>query len=87
MGKRREGGRRGGQARRRRGGESGQDGEQSVIQSWQHQEDSHLFPFYFKSMLSIKLFLMFIFETERQSLSGGAAEREGDTECEAGSRL
>ena len=30
---------------------------------------------------------MFIFETERQSMSGGEAERKGDTEFEAGSRL
>ena len=30
---------------------------------------------------------MFIFESERQSASGGGAEREGDTESEAGSRL
>ena len=32
---------------------------------------------------------MFIFERERerQSMSGGGAEREGDTEPEAGSRL
>ena len=30
---------------------------------------------------------MFIFERERQSMSRGGAEREGDTESEAGSRL
>ena len=30
---------------------------------------------------------MFIFETERQSMSGVGAEGEGDTEFEAGSRL
>ena len=30
---------------------------------------------------------MFIFERERQSVSQGGAEREGDTESEAGSRL
>ena len=30
---------------------------------------------------------MFISEKQRQSLSGGGAEREGDTESEAGSRL
>ena len=30
---------------------------------------------------------MFIFERESQSVSGGGAEREGDTESEAGSRL
>ena len=30
---------------------------------------------------------MFIFEGERQSMSGGGAEREGDTESEAGSRI
>ena len=30
---------------------------------------------------------MFIFERQRQSVSRGGAEREGDTESEAGSRL
>ena len=30
---------------------------------------------------------MFIFERERQNVSGGGAEREGDTESEAGPRL
>ena len=30
---------------------------------------------------------MFISEKEKQSVSGGRAEREGDTESEAGSRL
>ena len=30
---------------------------------------------------------MFIFKRERQSMSGGGAEREGDAESEAGSRL
>ena len=30
---------------------------------------------------------MFIFEREKQSMSGGGAEREGDTEPEAGSGL
>ena len=30
---------------------------------------------------------LFIFETERQSMSRGGAEREEDTESEAGSRL
>ena len=30
---------------------------------------------------------MFIFERERESMSRGGAEREGDTESEAGSRL
>ena len=42
-----------------------------------------------KSMYSFffLIFFMFISETERQSTSGGGAEREGDTESEAGSRL
>ena len=31
--------------------------------------------------------VLFIFETERQSMSRGGAEREGDTESEAGSSL
>ena len=39
----------------------------------------------------IKIFLMFIFERERESTrvsaSGGRAERGGDTESEAGARL
>ena len=30
---------------------------------------------------------MFYFERERQNVNGGGAESEGDTECEAGSRL
>ena len=30
---------------------------------------------------------MFIFERDRQSMSGGGAEREGDTESKLGSRL
>ena len=30
---------------------------------------------------------MFVFERERDSMSRGGAEREGDTECEAGSGL
>ena len=30
---------------------------------------------------------MFIFDRERQSMSGGGAEREGDTESQAGSRI
>ena len=36
-----------------------------------------------------KIFLMFIFERDRQMdrFSGGGAEREGDTDSEAGSRL
>ena len=32
-------------------------------------------------------YLIFIFERQRQSASRGGAEREGDTESEAGSRL
>ena len=35
----------------------------------------------------IKFFLMIIYFWERQSASGGGAQREGDTEYEAGSRL
>ena len=34
--------------------------------------------------LSLQFFLMFIFERQRQSMSRGGAEREGDTESEAG---
>ena len=33
------------------------------------------------------IFLMFIFERERQSESRGGTERDGDTESEVGSRL
>ena len=40
-------------------------------------------------LLGFTFFLMFIYlgETERQSASWGGAERVGDTESEAGSRL
>ena len=43
----------------------------------------------FKVYLFKKIFLVFIFETERerQSASRGGAEREGDPESEAGSKL
>ena len=41
----------------------------------------------FKSKFFLKFFLMFVYFSERQSLSGGGAEREGDTESEAGSGL
>ena len=34
-----------------------------------------------------KCFYLFLRERKRNSMSGGAAEREGDTESEAGSRL
>ena len=40
---------------------------------------------YFPAAFLKRIFLMFIFETERAS--GGGAEREGDTESEADSRL
>ena len=40
-----------------------------------------------KPGLFFKFFLMFIFDRERQSMRGGGAERGGDTESEAGSRL
>ena len=38
--------------------------------------------------LLVTFFLsLFIFEREKQSAKGGGAEREGDTDSEAGSRL
>ena len=40
----------------------------------------------FKKIFYVHLFLR-EGERERQSMSGGEAEREGDTESEAGSRL
>ena len=43
-------------------------------------------PIIFNNRLN-KFFLMFIFESERQSVSGGGAEGEGDIESKAGSRL
>ena len=33
------------------------------------------------------MFIYFLTERERQSMNGGGAEREGDTESKAGSRL
>ena len=48
----------------------------------------------FGSFLCLFFFLYFFFSTfiyfwdrERQSMNGGGAEREGDTESETGSRL
>ena len=35
----------------------------------------------------IKFFNVYLFLRQRQSMSGGGAEREGDTDSEAGSRL
>ena len=32
-------------------------------------------------------FVIYFWDRERQSMNGGGAEREGDTESEAGSRL
>ena len=41
--------------------------------------------FYFNFFF--KVFYFYFWDRERQSMNGGGAEREGDTECEAGSRL
>ena len=40
--------------------------------------------FFFNFFFNVYLF---IWDRERQSMNGGGAEREGDTESEAGSRL
>ena len=45
---------------------------------------NHLIGFIKKIFFNLHLF---IFDRERQSTSGGGAEREGDTESKAGSRL
>ena len=37
--------------------------------------------------LSHFFFLIYFWDTERQSTNGGGTEREGDTESETGSRL
>ena len=45
---------------------------------------------HFKHMTFLKIFFyiyLFLIDRERQSRSGGGAEREGNTESEAGSRL
>ena len=43
--------------------------------------------FFFFFFLKIMFIYLFFFLRERQSASGGDAERQGDTEPEAGSRL
>ena len=43
--------------------------------------------FLFSPLLFLIFFNFYFWHTERQSMSGGEAEREGDTELEAGSRL
>ena len=42
---------------------------------------------FFVFLIKKKNFYSFLRGRERQSVSGGGAEREGDTESEAGSRL
>ena len=49
-----------------------------------HTAIFYLFLFFIKIFFNIYLFLR---DRERQSMSRGGAEREGDTESEAGSRL
>ena len=40
-----------------------------------------------KIITSLIFFSIYFWDRERQSMNGGGAEREGDTESEAGSRL
>ena len=47
-------------------------------------EHVDLFFFFFFNFFSTFIYL---WDRERQSMNGGAAEREGDTESETGSRL
>ena len=58
------------------------------------QEATYPPPFFFKLFIYfffLKIFFfnvyLFLRQRERQSMNGGGAEREGDTELEAGSRL
>ena len=44
-------------------------------------------PFFLLLYFFYNFFNAYLFLRERQSMSGGGAEREGDTESEAGSRL
>ena len=43
--------------------------------------------FYFYLKKKIFFFNVYFWDRERQSMNGGGAEREGDTESETGSRL
>ena len=42
---------------------------------------------YFLKKIFFSTFIYFFWDRERQSMNGGGAEREGDTESETGSRL
>ena len=46
-----------------------------------------MYSFYLFFLFSEKNFNVYLFLRERQSMSGGGAKRQGDTESEAGSRL
>ena len=54
-----------------------------------HFRDHFFLKFFFLSFFLLLIVLTFTYfgETERDSVSRGGAEREGDTESEAGSRL
>ena len=78
-------------------GPSGEEGtrQRQAGSSWKELQHSppvwvglafclHHLLFFF---LVLVFFNVYLFLTERQSISGGGAEREGDTESKAGSRL
>ena len=47
----------------------------------------HTTPLHYECHFVFSKFFLCLFLRERQSANGGGAEREGDTESEAGSRL
>ena len=63
-------------------------GESVFLKVW-YKESIHNLVFHIKNMTFFFNFLTFIYfwDRERQSMNGGGAEREGDTESETGSRL
>ena len=63
-----------------------------ILRKYHHKTAEHIFcPSTHRLFSRIdnikKNFLLFSFETERQSMNMGGAEGEGDTESEMGSRL
>ena len=51
---------------------------------WSKEEHYMVYNFFLNFFFNVYLFF---WDRERQSMNGGGAEREGDTESETGSRL
>ena len=64
-------------------------GEKKTFQGRKEEiiDEDTLFLFFFIFFLIFFSTFIYFWDRERQSMNGGGAEREGDTESETGSRL